>query len=82
MTDSPQPPEPVLSHAELSALRLRILAGEEPSIEEMQAVVQTTRALHAKAITPKEKPASKVKKETIAAKAKQVDLGDLLTGDL
>ncbi len=85
-TIAPATPAPVLNHDEISALRLRIIRGEEPSIEEMQAVVQTVRATHAKLTTPKEKPekkqTQKAKREEIAKKAAAVDLTDLMTSEL
>ena len=87
MTDEPTPPQPVLDHAELSQLRLRIINGYEPTMEEMQAVTQTVRANNA-AQAPKEKKektkgkSKRQSKAEIAEQAAALDLTDLMTSEL
>lgn len=73
-TDAPEG----LTHADINAIRIRILRGEKPSLEEMQGVVQAMRTNYTKA-KPKEKEAKPKKGR---AKVEKVDLGDLMTQEI
>lgn len=57
----PEDPFTPLTHEQLNELRLRIVRGEEPTIEEMQAVVQTLQAARPEKTKAAPKSRAKVK---------------------